>query len=172
MKNLKKILVFMLILATIFCFVACNKDNENEQTTISEIAENHVTLLIVSADNTELARYEKTLGEGYVSDFLVAIADEEGSTFAYDSSTSGYGQFVNTVTVSTDPDTYARIGLFPDATKNEFCAFFHTLSDVKYADFTVDTKIYSEKPFYSSASGVSTTPLIDNAVYMLTITTW
>ncbi len=160
---MKKTAFFVLLLVAVscFCLMAC-------QEPITDSGEKSVTVLVV-LDGEELAKYERTTTLSTVADVFYLLANEEGSQFAYNSHTSLYGQFVNTMTVSTNPDTRVSVGLFPDSSKGEFCAFYHTLDDINYRDYTVTTKTYNEKQFYFSAVGINATPLVDGASYLVTI---
>lgn len=156
--------VILLVMVSSFCLMAC-------QEPIISSGEKNVTLY-VALDGEELAKYERTTELSTVADLFYLLANEEGSQFAYSSSTSLFGQFLNSVTVSTDSQTWVSVGLFPDASKSEFCAFYHTLDDIKYRDYTITAKTYNEKQFYFSAVGINGAPLIDGASYLVTIDTY
>lgn len=164
MKKISKLLVLLLIIVAVFSFTACKNEAEN---TTPELKS--VTLFIVDLEGTELAKYERETEASFVSDLFVMIASEPDSTFAFSSDVSFYGQFVKTVTVSTDAN-WVSVGLFPVG--NQFCAFYHTLDDAKYRDYTIANKTHSDKTFFFAGTGISTTPLVDGASYMCTIDTY
>lgn len=164
---MKKTIIFVILLLAVcsFCLMACQEEP------IVDSVEKSVTLYIV-LDGEELAKYERTTEAATVADLFNSLANEENSQFAFSSSTSIYGQFLNSVTVSTDTGTWVSVGLFPESSKSEFCAFYHTLNDIKYRDYTVDSRTYTEKQFYFSAVGINGAPLIDGASYLITIDTY
>ncbi|MDD4315973.1 MAG: hypothetical protein PHC84_02305 [Clostridia bacterium] len=155
------LIALLLIALMLFVFAACEKPVGNTD-------EKSVTLLVV-LDGEELGSYERKCALATVADLFNLLANEENSQFAYSSSTSFFGQFVNSVTVSTDSQTWVSVGLFPDASKSQFCAFYHTIDDVNYRDYTVDARTYGEKQYFFSSKGINAVPLIDGASYLVTI---
>lgn len=161
MKNTKKILILLLALTICFSLFACkDKANNNDDVVKS------VTLLVVDINNNELAKYEREVTLQHLSDLFYTLANEENSTFAYDASTSAFGQFVNNITVSQS------VGLFPNAGNNEFCAFYHSIEDAKYIDHSINSITYDNKEYHASGYGINGIPLVDNAYYLFTIKTW
>lgn len=163
---MKKTIIFVILLLAVcsFCLMAC-------QEPIVGSGEKSVTLYVVLGED-ELAKYERTTEAATVADLFNLLANEENSQFAFSSNTSIFGQFVNSVTVSTDTGTWVSVGLFPDSSKSEFCAFYHTIDDIKYRDYAIEMKTYNEKQLYFSAVGINDAPLIDGASYLVTIDTY
>ncbi|MFW5780309.1 MAG: hypothetical protein ACOCWI_02530 [Bacillota bacterium] len=165
MKKLLQISVVLLLFFSLLSFVACQDADDNNDEELKE-----VVLLIVDKEHNELARYERE-SSGYLSDLLLSLTQEEDSAFSYDSTVSAYGQFVNSITVETDPETFAPIGLFPDSSENEFVALYHTIDTVKERDYSYDFE-FNDKTYYGAANNVDKTPLVDGAEYLFTISTW
>lgn len=150
MKNTTKILTLILILLLLFSITACKEEQANDEL-------KSVTLYIVSQDNTRLAEYQKTVSFNSLADLLTHLKTEE-EAFDY---TVVFVQYLSSITVSADK------GLFPK--DNEFIALYHTINDMNYRDYTVANKMYNNIEFYFSAYGIDDTPLIDKAVYLITI---
>ncbi len=163
MKKKTLIAILVIVVALSLCLCACTKQDSQPK---------EVTVYIVNSDNTQLAVYQKTVTLSTVAELLDFLAEEEDSTFGYSASKSAYGLFINSITVSTDTQTWQSVGLFPDTNNAEYCAFYHTLDDVKYADYTVSTFTYKDTEFYSSGTGASQTPLVDGGCYLYTIRTY
>ncbi|HHT82881.1 MAG: hypothetical protein ACOYEC_03960 [Christensenellales bacterium] len=164
-KTIKIIFALLLLCVVSLCFCACRQPD-------GQPSAKSVTLIIVGKEEQTLAVYERELELNFVSDLFAALVKEQGSSFAYTSTTSAFGQFVNDITISIHPETYQKIGLFPDPAQNEFCAFYHTVDDIKYRDYHVETKIYDNKEFYASAVGINDMPLIDGASYLFALETY
>lgn len=164
-KKTTKLYVIILILILSICLVSCVEQDTSPKT---------VTLYIIDSDNNELAKYERTVSLATVAELLTFLVEEENSSFGYSASNSPAGIFINDITVSVDEQTWQATGLFPDASKNEFCAFYHTLDDIKYIFISdgVTPLLYNNIEFNSSGTGASSTPLVDGESYLYTIKTY
>lgn len=158
MKKLTKVLVLLLIVVAVFSLTACNKEVDDSLKS--------VTLLIVDLEGVELANYERETNKAFVVEFFLELQKEENSTFAFTSTSSTFGAFINTITVSVNEENWGSVGLFPLAANNEFCAFYHNIDDAKYIYYDMGTKKHNDIDFFSSGTGISDTPLIDGATYM------
>lgn len=161
---MKKIVWLVIVLLVASCMLMACKPDTDAQTD----APKSVTLYVVRGEE-ELAKYQRTTEAATVADLFYLLANEEDSQFGYGSTTSIYGQFLDSVTISTDAQTLVSEGLFPDATKGEYCAFYHTIDNIDYRDYLIEAKTYNGIEFYFSAVGINGAPLIDGASYLVTV---
>ena len=112
-KTIKIIFALLLLCVVSLCFCACRQPD-------GQPSAKSVTLIIVGKEEQTLAVYERELELNFVSDLFAALVKEQGSSFAYTSTTSAFGQFVNDITISIHPETYQKSGFSPTPLKMSF----------------------------------------------------
>lgn len=144
MKNLKLVVLNLLILAISLSFYAC----DNDPMIIPPIGE---VVEIPEGNYENLAA------------LLIALDDAE--TIEIDYTASEFGIMLNSV-------KGAEKELVSNDNMRTYISIYLSTNDINYIDTTINTLIYDSVTYYGAALGASSLPVINGASYLLCTTSF